>query len=487
MIELFRTSTFRLALIYFGLFATSVLGLLGFVYWQTVVYADQQTGETIDAEITGLAEQYHQRGLEGLVEVIADRSQSGRAGDMLYLLADGRQRPLAGNLSRWPDATVKPDGWMYFSVQSANPSESSRHVVQATSFLLAGGYQLLVGRDLAERLALTDRIVLALAWAAGLTLGLGVVGGMLMSRRVLSRIEAINRSADLVMTGELNRRIPARAGGDEFDRLARNLNAMLERIEVLMGGMRQVSDNIAHDLRSPLGRLRSRLEMASRQPVLDQDEMRAVLAEAIADADQLLATFSALLDIASAEAGSLQADMVSIDLTALLRGLADFYDPVADEAGLRLIVDLPDAALCVRGNQHLLSRCFANLIDNAIKYTPAPGLISIGARLDAGSVHAEIADTGAGIPEAARERVFDRFVRLENSRTSPGSGLGLSLVRAIVTWHGGSITLEDNAPGVRVRVQLPAPAPAEECAKSVTRSQNDTRAMLSWDATSHAS
>ena len=455
MLELFRTSTFRLALFYFGLFATSVLGLLGFVYWQTVVYADQQTNETIDAEITGLAEQYRQRGLSGLIEVINDRSQSGHSGSMLYLLADDRQRPLAGNLNRWPDATVEPSGWMYFPVKSGSSASAGKHVAQATSFLLAGGYQLLVGRDLAERAALTKRVEGALGWAAAFTLMLGLVGGLLMSRRVLARIEAINKSADLVMAGDLSRRIPARAGGDEFDRLARNLNAMLERIELLMRGMRQVSDNVAHDLRSPLGRLRTRLEMALRQESLGFDEARAVLGDAIADADRLLATFSALLEIASMESGSMGAELAEVDLVPLLRDLADIYEPAADDAGLSLTLILVDKTLAVRGNAHLLGRVFANLVDNAIKYAPAPGRIEIEAAGGFPFVRVEVRDSGPGIPAASREQVFERFSRLDDSRSSPGSGLGLSLVRAIVLWHGGTVLLEDNLPGLRVVVSLP--------------------------------
>lgn len=453
MIELFRTSTFRLALFYFALFALSVLTVLGDVYYHTVVYADQQIDETIDAEITGLAEQYRQRGLTGLISIIEERSDPSRGGSMLYLLTDQQQRPLAGNLTGWPDVTIGPDGWMRFPL-NAPASNAHRHVAQATSFLLAGGYQLLVGRDLAERKTFEDLIVKALYWSAGLTLMLGLIGGLLMSRRVLARIEGINRASDRVMEGEFGRRIPVKGTGDEFDRLSQNLNLMLDRIERLMEGMRQVTDNIAHDLRSPLGRLRSRLEMALIEGG-EPEQYRQVLEQTIDEADQLMATFNALLDIAEAEAGSPRVVMSELDFTELVRDLIDLYEPVAEEKGLVLSTTPPSAKLEMRGNRHLLSRAMANLVENAIKYTPAPGRITLGVEMIAGALQCTIADTGPGVPPEARDRVFDRFFRLEASRTTPGNGLGLSLARAVIQLHGGTIRLEDNQPGLRAVITLP--------------------------------
>ena len=459
MIELFRTSTFRLALFYFGLFAVSVLAVLGLIYYHTVIYANQQTEETIDAEITGLAEQYKQRGLSGLITVIAERSDPGRGSSMLYLLTDARQRVLAGNLSAWPDATVGPDGWMRFTLDPAEPS-AHRHAAQATSFLLAGGYQLLVGRDLAERLAFENRMIEALSWSAALTLALGLGGGLLMSRGVLARIEIINRASDRVMAGELGRRIPVKGTRDEFDRLAQNLNQMLDRIQRLMEGMRQVTDNIAHDLRSPLGRMRSRIEMAL---LADEgpDYYREVLQQTTEEADHLLATFNALLDIAEAEAGSPRAVMTELNLVELVRDLVELYEPSADEKGLSLVAEIPNATLELRGNRHLLSRAVANLVENAIKYTPAPGRITITLDDTGDGARLTVADSGPGVPPEARELVFDRFFRLETSRTTPGNGLGLSLARAVIRLHGGAVVLEDNAPGLKVVATLPLlPAPS---------------------------
>jgi signal transduction histidine kinase len=457
LIELFRTSTFRLALFYFGLFAVSVLAVLGLVYYHTVFYADQQTDETIDAEITGLAEQYQQRGLAGLIAVIGERSDPGRGSSMLYLLTDQRQHVLAGNLSGWPDATVGPDGWMRFTLDPA-AARARHHVAQATSFLLSGGYQLLVGRDLAERLAFQNRMIEALSWAAALTLALGLGGGLLMSRGVLARIETINQASDRVMAGELGRRIPVKGSGDEFDRLACNLNLMLDRIERLMAGMRQVTDNIAHDLRSPLGRLRSRIEVAL---LADEgiDYFREVLQQSTEELDHLLATFNALLDIAEAEAGSPRAVMTELNLVDLVGDLVELYEPSADEKGLSLAATLPDDRLELRGNRHLLSRALANLVENALKYTPAPGRIDIMLSATGEGARLVVADSGPGIPAESHERVFDRFVRLETSRTTPGNGLGLSLARAVVQLHGGNVALADNGPGLRVIVTLPLLAP----------------------------
>ena len=433
-----------------------MLAMLALIYWQTVIYATHQTDETIDAEITGLAEQYRQRGLAGLVAVINERSNPERGSSMLYLLTDQRQNPLAGNLSRWPDLEVQKDGWMRFHL-NADGQRDGPHVAQATSFVLAGGVQLLVGRDLAENVAFRNRIVAALVSSGALMLVLGLVGGIVLSRRALARIETINRTGDLIMAGEFDRRIPLKGSGDEFDRLAQNLNAMLDQIERLMAGMRQVTDNIAHDLRSPLGRLRSRIEMALIEEP-STERYREVLQQTIGEADHLLATFTALLDIAEAEAGSPRAQLAPLDLAAFARDLADLYEPVAEEKGLTLTLDAGSAPVEVRGDRHMLSRAIANLVENALKYTPAGGTVRVAVTPDGAMARLTVADNGPGIPAEERERVFDRFYRLEASRTTEGNGLGLSLARAVVRLHGGTITLEDNGPGLRAVVALPLAA-----------------------------
>ncbi len=459
MLELLRTSTFRLAIFYFGLFAFSAFAVLGLIYWQTVVYSDRQTGETIEAEITGLSEQYRNLGLNGLVQVIEERSSPERGSSMLYLLTDVNGRTISGNLTRWPDAHIDPDGWMRFRLNAPGGRLQDRHLAQATSFLLGGGYQLLVGRDLWERQEFHARITAALAWSAALTLALGLIGGVIASRSTLRRIETVNRAAAGIMAGEISRRIPVRRSGDEFDRLAGNLNAMLDRIEQLMAGMREVTDNIAHDLRSPLGRLRNRIETALLEPP-SLDSYHEALQLSIVDADRLLATFASLLDIAEVEAGAPRAVIEPLDLTDLVTGLAELYEPAAEEAGLSLHQDLPTAPIIVRGNRQLLSRALANILENAIKYTPAEGSMSIGLQVEGEMARIVVADTGPGIPLESRDRVFDRFYRLEESRTTPGNGLGLSLVRAAARLHKGEVALTDTTPnasnpGLTVTLELP--------------------------------
>ncbi|HEV2673845.1 MAG TPA: ATP-binding protein [Aliidongia sp.] len=443
-----------------------MLAMLALIYWQTVIYGTRQTDETIDAEITGLAEQYRQRGLAGLVAVINERSNPERGSSMLYLLTDQRQHPLAGNLSRWPDLEVQADGWMRFRLSDDGRRDSSPHIAQATSFVLAGGVQLLVGRDLAENTAFRNRIVTALVSSGALMLLLGLVGGIVLSRRALARIETINRTGDLIMAGEFSRRIPLKGSGDEFDRLAQNLNAMLDQIERLMAGMRQVTDNIAHDLRSPLGRLRSRIEMALIEEP-STERYRDVLQQTIGEADQLLATFTALLDIAEAEAGSPRAKLVPLDLAAFARDLADLYEPVAEEKGLALKIETAAQPIEVRGDRHMLSRAVANLVENALKYTPTGGTVRISVTTDGTMARLAVADDGPGIPPDERERVFDRFYRLEASRTTEGNGLGLSLARAVVRLHGGTITLGGNGPGLVATVSLPLAATAEQFERSM--------------------
>jgi len=431
-----------------------MLAMLALIYWQTVIYSTRQTDETIDAEITGLAEQYRQRGLAGLVAVINERSNPERGSSMLYLLTDQRQNPLAGNLSRWPDLEVEKDGWMRFQLSDDGRHKGGPHIAQATSFVLAGGVQLLVGRDLSENAAFRNRIVAALVSSGALMLVLGLIGGIVLSRRALARIETINRTSDLIMAGEFDRRVPLKGSGDEFDRLAQNLNAMLDQIERLMAGMRQVTDNIAHDLRSPLGRLRSRIEVALIEPP-STERYRDVLQQTIGEADHLLATFTALLDIAEAEAGSPRAQMTPLDLASFARDLADLYEPVAEEKGLRLTIETGPDPIEIRGDRHMLSRAIANLVENALKYTPTGGTIAVRVTAEGTMARLTVADDGPGIPAEERDRVFDRFYRLEASRTTEGNGLGLSLARAVVRLHGGTIAMADNEPGLLAVVSLP--------------------------------
>jgi signal transduction histidine kinase len=295
---------------------------------------------------------------------------------------------------------------------------------------------------------LERRLKGSLAWIVALTLALGLGGGIVLSRNWLGRIEAVNRTSREIIDGDLSRRVPVGKGGDEFDRLAANLNAMLDRIEALMDGLRQVTDNIAHDLRGPLTRLRNRLEVTLLEDG-GKPSHREALERTIDDADQLLKTFSALLLIGEAEAGLKPDDMGGIDLAGLVGDMAELYAPAAEHQGLSFTHAI-EADLSIQGNRQLLSQALVNLLDNALKYTPAEGRVSITCRHTDGAPEIAISDTGPGIADADRARVLQRFERLEASRHSPGSGLGLSLVAAVAKLHGAQLRLDDNAPGLRV-------------------------------------
>jgi signal transduction histidine kinase len=452
--RLLETSTFRLALIYLASFGISALALLGFLYYETAGFMARQTDETIQAEIAGLAEQYRAEGINRLRQVIELRSgQLHRSS--VYLLIDPLGRRVAGNLEHWPSAEPGLDGWLNFTMDVMADGETTQHRrARAASFLLTGGFGLLVGRDVEDRLQIETQIRRTLGWGLALTLLLGLAGGFLMSRGMLGRVDAINRTTRRIMAGDLSQRIALKGSRDEFDQLAANLNAMLDQIERLLGGMRQVTDNIAHDLRTPLNRLRSRIEVALLQQP-GRAETRALLEATLADAQAMIATFNALLDIARAEAGSERGGFEEVDLTALGRDLADLYRPVAEDKQLKFEYHcMPGMAM--RANRHLLAQALANLLDNAVKYTPAGGRVRLDVGRDASGPVIAIADSGPGIPDADRTRVLQRFVRLDATRSTPGSGLGLSLVDAVAKLHGAELMLADNRPGLKVSLAFPA-------------------------------
>ena len=456
--KLLRTSTFRIALVYLALFGLSVVALFAFVYWNTAVFIAEQTDETINAEITGLAEQYREGGLNGLLNVVRERGRD--QSQSLYLLADPARRWLAGNLDAWPQVETGPGGWMDFIVRRKVGRRAETHHVRARHLLLRGGFQLLVGRDVQERHDLAERLRESLIWIVALTIALGLFGGVAMSRNMLRKIDAINRTSRDIMAGDLSRRVAVSGSNDEMDHLAQNLNAMLGEIERLMTGMRQVTDNIAHDLRSPLNRLRGRLEVTLMAPP-SAAAYRTAMEETITEADSLLNTFNALLNIAEAEAGTQRGAMAELDPGRLAGDVAELYTPLAEEKGITLACEAAEG-LRVTGDRHLLSQALANLADNAVKYTPRGGSVTLTARRTdgtdgtGGGVELTVADSGPGIPAADRERVLERFQRLEASRNSPGSGLGLSLVAAVARLHGAKLVLDDNNPGLRVSLRFAA-------------------------------
>ncbi|WP_404384587.1 sensor histidine kinase [Caenispirillum salinarum] len=448
-----KTSAFRLTLAYTAVFGLSVLLLLTAIYWTTAQNISRTIDEAITSDIDALAQHYNTRGLGGLVEAIERRTGPANVSGSLYLLTDPKFRPIAGNVSAWPANATEQGSWVMFPL-AGDGTEAAYG--RAKAFRLSAGFHLLVGRDTRALDRFQDLMAEAMAWALAGTLVLGLGGGALVSRRVLARIEGISRGAETIMRGDVSHRMNTTGSGDEFDRLAATLNAMLDQIEQLMTGIRTVSNNVAHDLRSPLTRMRAQLETAVAQGGTAED-LRETCAAVLAEADGLLATFNALLSIAEAESGVRLKDAVSVDLGALVEDAADLYEPLAEDEGLSLTAG-PLAGVSVQGSRELLFQALSNLLDNAVKYTPAGGAVRVSVLPPAGN-HGpvlEVRDTGPGIAPEDRDRVTDRFVRLDASRSTPGNGLGLALVSAIARSHGAALELDDAAPGLAARLVFPA-------------------------------
>jgi signal transduction histidine kinase len=440
-----------------ALFGASVLILLGFIYWSTVAFMGRQTDAIIDAEIEGLSERYGASGISGLTDLIAERLSRKPAGSSVYLLADDSLQPMVGNLDRWPSATPTPDGWLSFHLED-QASSGDVHKARARVFRLQGGFHLLVGRDMHDLEEAQGYIIKALVWGLVVTVVLALVGGSMMSRSMVRRLETINETSREIMQGDLSRRIPTKGSGDDFDQLTDNLNSMLDRIELLMEDVRRVSDNIAHDLRTPLSRLRQHLEMLKMHNTSDEQQRESV-EQALTEADGLLATFNALLRIARIESAARRAGFADVDLAALARDVAELYEPLAEDKQQRFTTTVQDA-VHIDGDRDLLFQAVANLIDNAIKYTPAGGEIELILQAHDKSARIIVADNGPGIPSEARDQVLQRFFRLDTSRATPGSGLGLSLVAAVAKLHRAQLLLTDNRPGLRVALDFAGAAKA---------------------------
>ena len=460
--KLIRTTAFKLTLVYLGVFILFAASLLGYFALNTRRLITEQITATVNGEVNGLSEQYGQGGLRRLVTVVDVRSR--RPGSSLYLVTTPSGEGLAGNVGSLEPGVLDRPGWLETSYHRLESPEGADHRALVRVVQLPGGFRLLVGRDREERERLFGIVVNAGQWSLALVIVLGLIGGFFVSRRVLSRIDAMTGTAQTIMAGDLSGRLPVAGTGDELDRLADNVNAMLERIEALMRGLKEVSDNIAHDLKTPLTRLRNRCEQALRSAA-GEASYRAALESTIAESDELIRTFDALLMIARAESGQARDNMAEFDASEIARDVGELYEPVADEKGIALKVEAP-AAAPVHGNRELVSQALANLIDNAIKYAGPNGKINgmpaeivVKAGNDGDRITLSVADRGPGIPDADRGRVVERFVRLEQSRSEPGSGLGLSLASAVARLHGGELKLEDNHPGLRTTIALPRAGP----------------------------
>ena len=465
--KLFRTTTFKLTLVYLTVFAVFAVFLLGYFALNTRRLITEQITDTVDAEITGLSEQYRLGGIRRLVVVVDARAR--RPGSSLYLVTTFTGEALAGNVTALAPGILDKPGWTETSYRRLDEPETAHrpeHEAQVRVFQLPGGFRLLVGRDLEERERLYDIILSAGRWSVAIVIVLGLVGGFFVTRRVLQRVDAMTETTRNIMDGNLGDRLPVGGTGDELDRLADNLNAMLDRIEALMAGLKEVSDNIAHDLKTPLTRLRNRAEQALRA-AKSENEYRAALEATIDESDGLISTFNALLMIARAESGQGRDNMAEFDAAEIAHDVGELYEPLAEEKGIVLKVEA-DAAAPVKGNRELVSQAVANLVDNAIKYggpdhqaNGAKPEIVVRALNEGDRILLTVADRGPGIPQGDRSRVVERFVRLEQSRSQPGLGLGLSLASAVARLHGGELTLEDNEPGLKSVIALPRGGPVQ--------------------------
>lgn len=451
-----RTTAFKLSAIYIAVFSAFAVIFVLYISYSANALLTEQLRDTIAAEIRGLAELGRSSGVAGIFQVIEERSH--QPGASLYLITDVNGRILTGNISQVPADLFERSGMGPITVSyERNIGEGARHVAMVQVLRLPGGFWMLVGRDIGEREQFRELIGRALAWAAALMIGLGLLSWFFVSRRVLKRIDSVADTSRRIVAGDLSGRLEVAGTGDEFDRLAESLNAMLARIEHLLYGLKDVSDNIAHDLKTPLTRLRNRVETALAGPE-DVEAYRRTLEATIEESDQLIKTFNALLMIARTEAGSPDGAMKDVEIGAIVRDVVELYEPVAEEQGAVITVSVPEP-VTLKASRELLGQALANLIDNALKYA-LPGderqlTIEVSAVRENGQLGLRVADNGVGVPSVDRERVLQRFVRLEESRSRPGSGLGLSLVAAVARLHHGTIELGDNQPGLVVVLHLP--------------------------------
>jgi signal transduction histidine kinase len=462
--KLIRTTAFRLTLVYLFLFALFAASLLGYFAWNTRRLITEQITATVNGEIGEITDIFGRRGLRGLVFTIENRALRPSAN--LYLVTTPAGQAIAGNVGSLSPGVMGSEGWTETAYQRLEEQDNTTHRALVRVTRLSGGFRLLVGRDLEERRRLFGIVAKAAQWSILVVVVLGIGGGIFVARRVLQRIDAMTGTTQRIMAGDLSGRLPVGRSGDELDRLAGNLNAMLERIEALMMGLKEVSDNIAHDLKTPLTRLRNRAEEALAKSSCEA-EYRAALERTIEESDGLIRTFNALLMIARAESGQARGNMDDFDAAEVASGIHELYEPLAEDGGMSLRLKTASAPL--HGNRELISQALANLVENAIKYgkPPAeaaqgsvvsldPKQILIEARREGDQVLLSVTDHGPGIPAADRKHAVERFVRLDSSRSQPGSGLGLSLASAVATLHGGELRLGDANPGLTATLVIPA-------------------------------
>jgi signal transduction histidine kinase len=446
LVKTLRSSTLRLALLAIAIFGAAVIGLFSYVYGSTASFVRSRADRAITAEQANFLRIYESAGRPGLIAAIEQHAAEQRLAGGEYLLADASGARLAGNLPGWPAPLATANGWDTFSVPPGGE-------VRAAVATLSDGSRLLVGQTVDDLDAFARKIETALLMGIALIFILAAVASVSVTRRTVGRIEAINATSRAIMQSGLGERIPMRGTRDEWDQLAANLNSMLDRIEGLVGQVKQVTDNVAHDLRTPLARMRGRLEKAYSAQGATEHE-RALIGDTLADLDGVLRMFSSLTRISQIEANDRSEGARPVDLAEIARAVTELFDAAAEDKGSRLVVTGEDAVR-VLGDRDLLFDALSNLVDNAIKHGHDGGHVSVAvAQCEAGNELC-VADDGPGIPIQEREHVFKRFYRLERSRRTSGNGLGLSLVAAVARLHGANVAMEDNAPGLKVRIRFP--------------------------------
>jgi signal transduction histidine kinase len=447
---LFRSAGFRFGAIYALLLAISATALAVFLWWATAGLLDRQTEAAINADAQGLAERWTDGGLPALVVTIEDRLAQNIDDDAIYLLVDANMKRVAGNLATWPPSVTEAGSLYELPVARAG----MKSLANVQCYNLAGGFHLLIGRDVQVRAQLRKMLTDALLWAVGVVILMATVGALVIRNLFRRTLANVSATATAIAGGDFAQRVKLSGRGDEFDQVAEVINDMLDRIGRLMDGVRQVSNAIAHDLRTPITRARTRLEDAAIHAETS-DDLRAAIERATMDLDGIVAVFQALLRIAEIEAGSRRSSFARVDLAPLLAEVADLYGAVAEDRGIILSFQAPETVPAY-GDKAMIQQAIANLVDNALKFSPEGGVVRLSAAVSS-MVFVSVSDQGPGIALDEREKATDRFYRGESARSTPGSGLGLSLVLAVARLHGGELRLEDNRPGLRAVLALPLP------------------------------
>ncbi len=460
--RLLRTTPFRLTLLFLALFATAACAFLGYIYLATAGEVTGRADAQVSREMHSLEAVYRRGGLTALNQAVIERSSGDHA--LLYLLMDKHGAPISGSIAQSPVTHLAGDQtWASFVLTQTDADGAvTRRPARGLEQVMPGGERMFVGADVSEAEAYVVKILRALWGAGALVILLGLAGGILVSRNVSRNITSLTDVIAAVRGGDLGARARVRGTGDEYDELASGLNDMLDRLERSIGGLRHAGDAIAHDLRSPLTRLRARLEVAMIEADAGRADPKAALHQAMEDADGVLRTFAAVLAIARLEAAGDAPDQTLFDPGALAADMAELYTPLCEEKGLEFQAELTPG-LSAKGNSEFVAQALANILDNAVKYTPAGGAVMLRVRRrSSGDIEMSVTDTGPGVDPAERQRVIERFVRLENSRNQPGAGLGLSLVAAVARAHRGHLELDegpgvvgDTGPGLRVALVLP--------------------------------